>query len=215
MTSSKQKILLTITITSLLILSSCGFSSSEEGTSTNKTVTSDEENHSDDDGDDHDDDHKDDDDHDDDESKSGLGSHEHGTAELFVAWTEGDFIIDLISPAQNIYGFEYVPSTDEDKAIVEDRNKALSAPGIVAINAEADCQLAGDVKIDLEIEGSHSEVTTSWNFICENIDQIKQLDAGGLFEEFPNFEDVDAQWASNSGQSSAELSPTATILQLG
>jgi len=76
----------------------------------------------------------------------------HGSAELFVAWSGSDVVVDLISPANNIFGFEYEPSTEEDIATVADR----TAPGL---------------------------------------------------------EDVDAQWASDNGQSAAELSPTSAILR--
>jgi hypothetical protein len=40
------------------------------------------------------------------------------------------------------------------------------------------------------------------------------VDAAGLFAEFPNFEDVDVQWVSESEQSAAELSPSATSFML-
>lgn len=151
----------------------------------------------------------------DNEAGTALGAHEHGVAELSVAWSEGEMVVDLISPTYNIFGFEYEPTTDEDMALVADRTEALSAPGVLSINAEAGCTLADEITTDLEYEGNHAELTASWLFVCESPDEIKELDAAALFAEFPNLEDIDAQWASDSGQSSAELSPSATILELG
>lgn len=168
---------------------------------------------------DHDDDHGDEDhDHDDDDhddASAGLGAHEHGVAELFVAWSGADLIVDLVSPAFNIVGFENEPTTDEELAVVADRTEALTTPGIISINDAAGCALVGDVATETEFEGSHAEITASWSFACDNPDGIEQLEAAELFAEFPNLEDIDAQWASDTGQSSAELTPSATTLAFG
>lgn len=167
------------------------------------------------DGDKDDDEHADDehDEHnDEDGSSGGLGAHEHGAAELSVAWTEGDVIVDLVSPTYNIFGFEYEPSTDEERSLVADRTDALTEPNVIRLNAEAGCELVDEVVTELEFEGSHAELTASWLFTCENADEIGQLDVSTLFAEFPNFQDIDAQWVSPSGQSAAELSPSSTVL---
>ena len=170
-----------------------------------------------DDGEDHDDeDHGDEDgDHDDHDDESGsLGAHEHGTADLSVAWIDAEVAINLISPTFNVFGFEYVPTTDEDLAFETDRTEALSAAGVITINDEAGCMLADPVETTVERDGSHSEITVSWRFVCDDPDRVEELDASQLFAEFPNFEDIDAQWISESDQSAAELSPSATTLSL-
>lgn len=164
------------------------------------------------DDDDHDDDH-DDDDHDDEEG-AGLGAHEHGTAEMSIAWIDSEVVIDLISPNFNVFGFEYEPESDEDVAIEEDRTAAITADGVVKINDEAGCSLEGPASTDIEREGSHSEVTVSWVFVCDNPDEISELDASELFAEFPNFEDIDAQWITATEQSASELSPSSPTLTL-
>lgn len=163
------------------------------------------------------DDHADDDEHDDehdDEGSSGLGAHEHGTAEMTIAWFDDEVAIDLMSPTFNVFGFEYEPVSEEDLAIEADRLTALTALGVIALNNEAGCSLAGPVATEVDRDGSHSEITVSWVFECENADDVSQVDAAGLFAEFPNFEDVDVQWVSESQQSAAELSPSATSFML-
>jgi hypothetical protein len=124
-------------------------------------------------------------------------------------------VIDLISPTFNVFGFEYEATTDEDKELVADRRGVLAEPEIMALNAEAQCELVADVATELEYEGSHAELTASWLFTCSSPDEIRELDVAALFAEFPNLEDIDAQWASPSGQSAAELSPSSTVLSLG
>lgn len=53
--------------------------------------------------------------------------HEHGAATLSIAIDANQLEIDLESPADNIFGFEYAPSSDEDKQKVKDAVKQLKA----------------------------------------------------------------------------------------
>ena len=173
----------------------------------------DDEDHDDDDHEDHDDeDH--DEDHDHDEGSGELGAHEHGTAEMTVAWIDDEIAIDLISPTFNVFGFEYEPTSDDDLAIEAEQTEALTSPGVVVVNDEAGCTLTDPVATEVERDGSHSEITVSWLFECDNGDEISDVDASGLFDAFPNFEDVDVEWISDSEQSSAELSPSETSFTL-
>ena len=205
----------------LVGLSACG---SEDDTTNAALSPADSSDDGHDDQDDHegeDDDHEDGDHegdgHDDHEGDpaGGLGAHVHGLAELFVATSDDDLVIDLVSPTHNIFGFEHEPVTDEELDLVAKRTEVLSGPGVFVVNAEAGCELTGEVDTRLEFEGDHAELTASWQFSCEHPDEIDQIDAAGLFAEFPNLEDVDAQWVSASAQSAAELSPSATVLDLG
>lgn len=176
------------------------------------------EGHDEDSHDDHDEDegHDDDHDHDDEEgSSSGLGSHEHGVAELSVAWSEGDVVVDLISPTYNIFGFEHEPSTAEERALVAESTEFLSQAGVIVFNQEAGCELVDEVATELEFEGGHAELGAFWLFSCEQPDEIRELDVAAIFTGFPNLQVIDAQWASDSGQSAAELSPSAPVLGLG
>ena len=138
----------------------------------------------------------------------------HGTAELLVAWSGSDVVVDLISPAENIFGFEYEPSTDEDIALVEERTAALTSPELLVFNDQAGCALTADIESDFVVEGSHAEVTTSWLFSCAEPGELTELDVGALLAEFPGIEDLDAQVATDAGQSAAELSASSTILEL-
>ena len=70
----------------------------------------------------HDEDHEhgaEDHEHDEDQKRE-HGAHEHGVAELFIAWSGGEMAIDLRTPAYNVVGFEYVPTTDAEIALLEE-----------------------------------------------------------------------------------------------
>ena len=93
-------------------------------------------------------------------------------------------------------------------------HEALTASGLISINDEAGCTLSDPVGTEIEREGSHAEITVSSSFVCDDPDEVTEVDVSELFSEFPAFEDIDVQWISESEQSSAELSPSATILTL-
>lgn len=208
--------LLFATAVAAVALAACGAGSDSTDAAIDTPITAaepstDDENHDDvEDTDDHEDEHEDENEAD----SGGLSAHEHGSAELLVAWGGGEMVIDLITPTHNIFGFEYEPTSDEDLAVVADRTEALSEPTVMLVNSEAECELSGDVITETEFEGSHAELTASWLYVCNNPTEINQLDAAELFARFPDLQDVDAQWASESGQSSAELSPSAATLDL-
>ena len=174
-----------------------------------------DEDHDDEDHDDEDHDDEDHDDHDHDGEERAFDAHVHGVADLFIAASGGDVVIDFVSPTDNIFGFEYEPETDEDVALAADRTSVLAQPNVLSFNEEAGCTLVTDVEPELEFEGNHAEVEASWLFTCDNPDEIRQLDASVLFAEFPRIQDLDAQWVTDAGSSAAELSPSSTILAFG
>ncbi len=214
-----------VVLVSSIAGSACGSDSNAsddeapETTAGPATATSDddhggEEGHDGDDEDQDDEDH-DDEDHDDhDDESGGLGAHEHGTAELSVAWIDAQVAIDLVSPTFNVFGFEYEPTSDDDLAIEADRTEVLTGPGMVAVNDDARCAMIDPVSTEVERDGTHSEITVSWVFECENADAVSEVDFSGLFAEFSNFEDIDVQWISDTQQSSAELSPSSATVSL-
>lgn len=188
-----------------LLLVACGGGSSDPGASDPGATDASEDGASEDHGDE---------DHGDDESSGGLGAHEHGTAELTVAWAATEVVVDLVSPTHNIFGFEHEPSTDDEEALVLDRMSALTAPDALVFNVEAGCSLMGDPSTEIEYDNGHAEVEASWVFACEHPEDIRELDLSSLFGEFPNLTEIDAQWASPAAQSAAQLSPEQAVLGL-
>jgi len=202
----------------VFILAACSGSADTASTTTTISDSDEKHEHEDEHHDDDDDDHDDEDnDHQDnhDDSSGGLGAHEHGVAELSVAWSDNVVIVDLITPTHNVFGFEHEPSTDEEHSVVNDSTKALGEPDIIVFNPEAGCTLTEQVETELHFEASHSELTVSWYYDCDQPEDIKQLDIGPLFSRFANLEQIAAQWVSDNNQSASELSPSAAILEFG
>ncbi len=199
-----------------------------------------DDDHHDDDEDHGDDDHHDDEDHGDedhDDEHREHGAHEHGAAELTVALIDGQAEIALETPAFNLVGFEYAPNSDEEVAAVADATANLEKGEWFTLSDAAGCTLNtvsvestmaeedhsdedhdeehddehGDE--DHKEEGeTHSSFFATYIFDCSSLEELAELDATALFNDFPNFEDVDAQWLNETQQSAVELSKDNPVL---
>jgi hypothetical protein len=160
------------------------------------------------------------------------GAHEHGAATLTVAWSGTEMEIELNTPAFNLFGFEYEPSTDDEIQLVEDAVQALESGNLLIINAEAACRLsnsdittgwdhegeqaadAGHDEADHEEGETHSDVRATFSLVCDSPDEIRSLDLSPLFNRFPNLEALEAQVVSDMSQSAAELTSESPLLTL-
>lgn len=82
-------------------------------------------------------------------------AHEHGVAILNIAQEANTVSVEFISPSFNIVGFEYQPSSNEEKMMVEnaitDLEKGLM---LFAPNANASCELIS-ASVESEIAEEH------------------------------------------------------------
>ena len=75
-------------------------------------------------------------------STASLDAHEHGVASLNLVVDGGQLMIELDSPAANIVGFEHMPVSAEDFAVLADaRKQLLRADALFAITDAAGCAL--------------------------------------------------------------------------
>jgi hypothetical protein len=99
-----------------------------------------------------DEDHGDEDHHDDGDERRELDAHEHGAAELTVAIAGGDVAIDLQTPAFNVLGFEYAPTSEEEQALLAESVAALETGDLLQLDPDAGCTLV-EAQIDSELLG--------------------------------------------------------------
>jgi hypothetical protein len=161
------------------------------------------------------------------------GAHEHGVALLTVAWSGSEIVMELETPAFNVLGFEHAPSTTAEEELLAESVAMLQEGNLLQIlAADAECTLSdavvnttiGEDEHEHEEEGEaeheeeegevHSDIDVSYTFQCQNPEQIEMVDAGELFAQFPNFEELEVQWVSDTQQSSAELTPDNPIVTL-
>lgn len=164
--------------------------------------------------DDHDEEH--DEEHAEDEDYREHGAHEHGAAALTIAWSGNELAIDLETPAFNVLGFEYAPSSEEEIALLDESVAVLEAgEDLFQLSPEAECTFtSADVHAEMseteheegeDEEETHSDIDVAYTVQCQNPDDLESLDASGLFDHFPNFEALQVQWVSDTQQSATEL----------
>jgi len=86
-----------------------------------------------------------------------LDAHEHGVGQLNIAFDGSQIAMELKAPGADIVGFEYIPSSDEDKASVETALASLSKPlDLFPLSAAAGCTLV-KATAELESEEDHDE----------------------------------------------------------
>jgi hypothetical protein len=212
----------------LLVSVACSPTTSEatEPQSVEGEEMSDEE-HTDDHNDEHDDKHDEEEEHEEHEEDADHrehGAHEHGAAILTIAWSGNDLAIDLETPAYNVVGFEYAPTSEEEKALLDESIAALEAEGLLQLSPEADCIFtSANVQTELseaeheeeeDAEETHSDIDVAYAVQCENPDDLESLDASGLFARFPNFESLEVQWISDTQQSATELTQDDPVVSL-
>ncbi len=154
------------------------------------------------------------------EEKHEHAAHQHGRAKLTVAWSNKDLAIDLQTPAYNILGFEYAPSTAEEKKRVIECIETLKTEGLIEPSAEAKCAIiAADVQTGFGAENksekektNHSDFDVFYTVKCQNPDALKTIDTSGLFAAFSNLTTLQVQWISDRGQSAQTLTPKHPIL---
>lgn len=172
-----------------------------------------EEDHNDERGDEHDEE---------DDNHREHGAHEHGAAILTIAWSGSELAVDLETPAYNVVGFEYAPTSEEDKTLLNESVAALEAGDLLQLSPEANCTFtSAAVQTELseapheeeeEAEETHSDIEVAYAVQCQNPENLESLDTTALFVRFPNFEVLQVQWISDTQQSAAELTPDDSVV---
>ena len=144
--------------------------------------------------------------------------HQHGKAELSIAISKQDVIIELHSPAYNILGFEHQPKTEQQEQILVNAVTLLkTADKVVEISKSAQCLLKS---VELESpfnshhknkneehhgEDTHNDFTVVYQYKCKQSKRLSQINFKPLFDNLPSFEHLDVQWLNENQQSAKYL----------
>ncbi|MGI9370913.1 MAG: ZrgA family zinc uptake protein, partial [Hyphomicrobiales bacterium] len=127
---------------------------------------------------------------------------------------EGNAVMmELEVPGADIVGFEHEAKSDEDKAKVADALKVLGAPGdlfMMPESAKCETKMAD---IEVEGEGDHNEFHGKYELSCANAGDIKGIKFG-MFEKFPNLEELEVNVVTESGQSAHEVEKDSPQIEL-
>jgi hypothetical protein len=149
-------------------------------------------------------------------SAQGGHAHVHGVATMH-ATLEGDTLeLELISPLDNLLGFEHQPRDDRQRKQLKAMADRFRTPQtLFAPTAAARCS-AGPAELTSPLTGngattaghkdhaSHAELEAVIRFRCESPAALKDLEVS-VFDAFPGIRRLDVQMAGPRGQSAATL----------
>ena len=169
-----------------------------------------------------------------DDHQHSLEAHVHGIGTLNIALENQLLELQLESPAMNIIGFEYQPTTEADIQSVKAAQNTLSnAAELFAFSSAAQCRLtsvsienallkgsgAHDHDHDHEsqpaaeiAEHQHNDISAHYQYHCATPAQLNSIDLAGLFKLFTQTEKIQVQLIVGDHQQGAELSAKNTSL---
>lgn len=163
-------------------------------------------------------------------------AHQHGHAELKLAWSKDELIIELDTPAMNIIGFEHAAENGDDKKALKHAVEFFQKPNqLITPNIEAECHLTSvDIESSLlehqadmdhenehkdeheheNSEPSHADFEIAIAYQCKQAKLLRYVDTSGLFSTFKGIEELDTEWLSDHKQGAKELTPLNTKINL-
>lgn len=156
-----------------------------------------------------------------------MDAHVHGVSTAEIAVEHGTVAITLRAPGMDIVGFEYEPGTQADKDAVDIAIRALLTPeNIVALPEAAGCRISevlarlssGEDDHDDHAEedqdeddDAHTEFHARYIFACDDEAALTSV-SFPFFEQFENAEEIEAQYVTETGAGTAELTRGAAEL---
>ena len=161
------------------------------------------------------------------------GAHEHGAAELTVALDGQALVIELISPLDNLVGFEHAPANDTQRAALVEAGRLLSdADAMFALPVAAACRFEhADIESPWPMaamapaagqaghahahptRGDHEEAVVTYRYTCAQPAALQQIEVRA-FARFPRLREIRAEHATARGQGAAVLTPAAAAAAL-
>ncbi len=173
-----------------------------------------------------------------DDHQHSLEAHVHGIGTLNIALENQLLELQLESPAMNIIGFEYQPTTEADIQSVKAAQNTLSnAAELFAFSPAAQCRLTSVSIENALLNGSgahehdhdhdhdhesqheadiaehqHNDISAHYQYHCATPAQLNSIDLAGLFKLFTQTEKIQVQLIVGDHQQGAELSAKNTSL---
>ncbi len=153
------------------------------------------------------------------------GSHQHGHAEMQLAFADNQVEIQLMSPAGNMLGFEHHPRTPEQHQIEERVTNWLGENPLVN-TLESTCQIQATT-IQHEVAGGHdhdghshgdpnqhADITVTQILTCPGLAKSASLTTP-LTVRFPALEHLDIAWAGPDGQGATHMGQGENSFRFG
>ena len=165
----------------------------------------------------------------------GHGAHEHGHGHLNLVLDGNQLMIELQAPAADLVGFEHAARSDEEKARYAEAMTLLKQPdALFRLDPAAGCTLtqqelnvpkedhdhdhdhdhdkaASDHDDHHHDDAGHADLGAMYTYTCETPAKLTGLEAT-LFGRYPSLEKLSVQGILPTGQTAAELTPSANKL---
>ncbi len=146
-------------------------------------------------------------------------AHVHGQAEMYLVFEGKELLIELITPAANVFGFEHEPNTEDQLKVVDDALIKLNAADHIIKFQGGDCVVesvevvSGFDHEHHDHEASHYDVKVAYSFNCEQPDSLEKIEFR-LFDYFDSVEAIRLSWVVKSKQGSQSLSKKSKYFEL-
>ncbi len=168
-------------------------------------------------------------------------AHKHGAGLLNIAMEGREVYVELESPAANIAGFEHAPSTEAERASLDEAVATLQdGERLFRFSPAADCRLfdvhvASSPKALVEAtsrhqlhtgakiehhaaqqglaQKAHADIQVNYHFVCAQPGRLEQISIE-LFTAFPAIQRLDVQFVVPSRQGAEELTAANRDLRL-
>lgn len=148
-------------------------------------------------------------------------AHVHGEAEMTIAWASQMLVVELSTPAYNLFG-KPAPEDEADFAKLD----ALKSGDWVRFVEEINCPVTAaeishpfehahdghdEKSHEDEHDTAHNDVDVSLTHHCSY--DPSALDFSALFSAYPELHEVQVQWLTDSQQSATKLHADAAVLK--
>lgn len=146
-----------------------------------------------------------------------LGAHVHGHAVLTLVLEGNEMQLAFQSAAQSIVGFEYKPSTSEQKQEVAAAIAVFNQGEWFSFNSDANCELAAaEASTDLtemQTNEGHADFYANYQLLCQRPARLSELKLR-IFELIPALEYMDIQWIINGRQGASKAALSSSTIRL-
>jgi hypothetical protein len=145
-----------------------------------------------------------------------AGPHVHGQGQLSIAIEAEQVQLQLSMPAGDVVGFEHAPTNDIERSQILKAKAQFEDSAQLYVFNGAQCQInqvsvdmAGiDHSLEHEKKHVHTNIYVNYLFDCSNLKALSGISVN-IFEIFPAITQINAQWISEQGQGSSDISAQA------
>lgn len=143
------------------------------------------------------------------------GAHQHGSAEVSLAFDGAQGKFEFKSPSDSIVGFEHAAKSAQDIKTRDEAFKKFESQigDMVSFDKSLNCQFKKEKLEMLAESAKHSDTQASFNITCAKSPEGSKV-IFNFQKHFPNLKDVDVQVLTEKVQKSIEAKSNGTILEL-